>query len=298
MSAFEWKAKEHYLKNEPCLFCILTVPGKDIPSVSKVVWFIQSPNHCLHKESTLFSVGFSLIDIHWFHRGLGQSQGFSNSFGVWPISSAHVKPSNAMLIFMLTDGFTPQSNVFCWQIIWHPLRNVAQHPHGGNALSCTGLKAPEVIPSCKLSLCHYNYLKTFLKSYFISVFDFFILSGVRQTFHYQKEGPVSEASCKAQMLFPGTVYCPLPHRVTLQYPPGSRCWTTSNTLQFACKSALNKKWYNVNRRFWQPLRTPRRSKACHWTFNETARICNRPNKTYFLYIISFSSAIKHKSFYL
>lgn len=95
-----------------------------------------------------------------------------NSFGVWPISSAHVKPSNTMLIFMLTDGFIPQSNVCCWQIIRHPLRNVAQHPHGGNSLSCTGVKAPEVIPSCKLSLCHYNYLKTF----------FYLIASVYLTF--------------------------------------------------------------------------------------------------------------------
>ena len=76
VSVFEWKTKEHYLKEKPCLFCILIVLGKDTQSVSKVVWFIQSPNHCLHKESTLFSVGFSLIDIHWFHRGLSRSQDF------------------------------------------------------------------------------------------------------------------------------------------------------------------------------------------------------------------------------
>lgn len=32
-----------------------------------------------------------------------------NSFGVWPIRSAQVKPSNTTLIFMLTDRLTPQS---------------------------------------------------------------------------------------------------------------------------------------------------------------------------------------------
>lgn len=34
------------------------------------------PNHCLHKESTLLGVGFILIDIHCFHRGLSRSQDF------------------------------------------------------------------------------------------------------------------------------------------------------------------------------------------------------------------------------
>lgn len=76
MSVFEWKSKKHYLKNKQCLFCILIVLEKDMQSVAKVVWFIQSQNHCLHKESTLFSVAFSLIGIHWFHCGLSWSQDF------------------------------------------------------------------------------------------------------------------------------------------------------------------------------------------------------------------------------
>lgn len=76
VSMFKWKVKEHYFKNEPCLSCILIVPGKDTQSVAKGVWFIRSPNLCLHKESMLVSGHCSPVDIHWFHCGLSRSQDF------------------------------------------------------------------------------------------------------------------------------------------------------------------------------------------------------------------------------
>lgn len=72
VSVFKQKVKEHFLKNKSCLSWILIVPGKGTQSVSKGVWFIRSPNLCLHKESLLFSP----IGIHWFRCGLSRSQDF------------------------------------------------------------------------------------------------------------------------------------------------------------------------------------------------------------------------------
>lgn len=178
---FEWKTKEHCLKkSKQCLFVILTMLRKDLQSVTKVVWFIQSPSHGL-KESILFSVDFSLIDIHWFHCGLNHLCLQDHSFSVWPKSNVYVKLSNTTLIFMLTDRFTTTNN-FILKDYMTSTRESCVSSSWGNSFFCTGVKTQEVIPCCTLSLCPYNYFWKLFKSHFVCAFDFLIVSAMQQPF--------------------------------------------------------------------------------------------------------------------
>lgn len=143
-----------------------------------------------------------------------------------------MKSSNTTWILMLTDKVTPQSIFF-----------LADKTHLGIVYSILMGKFPLLYWSqvqdltCKskssrgnsklqivfVSLQSTVNFKLYFVSYFVSVFDFFLSYHVRGTFYYKKKDPISDGSCKAQMLFPGTVQSPLHHAVTFQYQPMSRC---------------------------------------------------------------------------
>lgn len=213
---FEWKTKEHCLKkSKQCLFVILTMLRKDLQSVTKVVWFIQSPSHGL-KESTLFSVDFSLIDIHWFHCGLNHLCLPDHRFSVWPKSNVYVKLSNTTLIFMLTDRFTTANN-FILTDYMTSTRESCVSSSWGNSFFCTGVKTQEVIPCCTLSLCPYNYFWKLFKSHFVCAFDFLIVSAMQQPFIKKRPPPWVKLLAK-HMCYSLALCTVFFTTVTLQHP--------------------------------------------------------------------------------
>lgn len=104
VSMFKGKVKKHYLKKtKPCLSFIFTVPGNGTQSVSKGVWFIWPPTS-VYIRSRYCSIPLTFIGSTVASIDL---KIWENSCSVSPISRAHVKLNNTMLIFMLIDRFTP-----------------------------------------------------------------------------------------------------------------------------------------------------------------------------------------------